>query len=486
VGNSNLRVQLRLGTVITLIAVTVATALASPAQGAVLGGRAEARSAALPRPVAELQAVGTRYVRAPIPIRGDVRQAPGRNRLVLQRSSPAQHRWSRVASTRVGNGSYRFAPQHRRSPGSVAFRTVLYGRGRTLAVSNVIIVRVVARKGPRPTCAGAPSPKTCPRPRSFSQRRTVTDPPYCPQLTVTTRNQNRTIGWRWSRASRRWVQAPTAWVTVSTSKRAARAAECIKVTSQVPAGAVLPDLRIKDLTKCGRGDLAATNNTCFKIDPAAAFDADFPSLAGRKLLKFGVITLNAGAGPGEVVADRSATNAVDWRAYQSFYNADGHLLGSVEDPGVQFYFAGDGHNHWHVRDFDEYTLLDAAGTAVARAEKHGYCMQDNTTYDPMQGHPGVPSAPVYTESTSCGKGLPNALSIIHGLSSGWGDTYPTRLPDQAIDVTGLPDGQYTVRVHADAVGAVRESNEANNTAQVRIQLTGNTVTVVPGSSSGGL
>ena len=137
-------------------------------------------------------------------------------------------------------------------------------------------------------------------------------------------------------------------------------------------------------------------------------------------------------------------------------------------------------SHWHVRDFDEYTLLNAGGSTVARAEKHGYCMWDNDKYAPMQGLPGVSTVPVYTASTSCGRGLPNALSIVHGLSRGWGDTYPTSLFDQAIDITGLPNGEYTVRVQADAVGAITESNESNNTAQVKVQITGNTVSVVDG------
>jgi hypothetical protein len=271
--------------------------------------------------------------------------------------------------------------------------------------------------------------------------------------------------------------APAPPPPAATCANSPTVATCLKPVAQQPAGAVLPDLRIKDLTKCGAGDSAATGGTCFMIDT---------SVPGKKLLKFGVITFNVGAGPAEVFADRSSSVATDWAAYQNFYDANGTLLGSLPDTGVQFYFAGDGHNHWHVRDFDEYDLLDSTGTRVAQAEKHGYCMQDNTTYTPMQGWPGVASDPVYAESTSCGKGLISAVSIVHGLSRGWGDTYPTTLPDQAIDITGQPDGDYTVLVHADAVGAVRESDETNNTAQVKVHIAGDQVTVDTTSSSGGL
>ena len=231
-----------------------------------------------------------------------------------------------------------------------------------------------------------------------------------------------------------------------------------------------------------RDDFDATNGTCFKIVASVPYNPDYPSLEGKKLLKFGVVTMNTGAGPSEIIADRSGATAADWTAYQTFYDAQGKLLGSVLDPHVQYYFAGDGHNHWHVRDFDDYSLLSADGTVVARAEKHGYCMQDNN--GPTRTGPGVPTEPVYTAATSCGAGLPNALTIVHGLSQAWGDAYSTYLPDQAIDITGLPNGRYTVQVHADAAGAVTESNDNNNTARVKVDIAGDTVTVVPGSSSG--
>ena len=41
-----------------------------------------------------------------------------------------------------------------------------------------------------------------------------------------------------------------------------------------------------------------------------------------------------------------------------------------------------------------------------------------------------------------------------------------------------------MQVHADAAGAVIESNDNNNTARVKVDIAGDTVTVVPGSSSG--
>lgn len=269
--------------------------------------------------------------------------------------------------------------------------------------------------------------------------------------------------------------------------RAATAKECLDIIDQVPANAALPDLVMKQLNGCGAGELEANDGDCFRIINPAPYVKAFPELEGRKLLAFPIITLNIGAGPSEIIADRTAKDSEDWKAYQTFYTAVGKRLGSVYAPDVEFYFAGDEHDHWHVRDFDDYQLLDADNQQLRVAEKHGYCLQDNTTYGPMEGQPGVPPDPgVYLEETSCGKGLPAALTIIHGLSRGWGDTYPSSLPDQAIDITGVPDGTYTIFVQADTQNAVVESNETNNGTLMQITIRGDQVTSHPSTQRGGI
>jgi len=311
-------------------------------------------------------------------------------------------------------------------------------------------------------------------------------PPNCQQLLVPVRVEQRTSSWKWDPQTGKWVESWGEWADGGTSVRAATAKDCLHVIDKVPTTAVLPDLVIKQLDRCGKGDLIATGGDCFDIVDPVPYDEDFPQLEGHKLLKFAVVTLNIGAGPSEVVADRSAPDAADWTAYQTIYNARGKAYGSLYEPDVEFYYAGDGHNHWHIRDFDSYEIRDGVGTVVRRSEKHGYCQQDNTTYDPMANQPDIPAKPVYLDSTSCGKGLPAALMIIHGLSRGWGDTYPTELPDQGIDITGLPDGTYDVVVHADAYDYIMESDETNNSTSIQITIAGDEVTTHPSTVLGGV
>lgn len=201
--------------------------------------------------------------------------------------------------------------------------------------------------------------------------------------------------------------------------------------------------------------------------------------AGRKLLKFPAVTANIGDSPLDIRASRSSSSSTDWIGQQTINNTDGTKT-KLPPSGATFYYAGDGHTHWHIRDFDQYDLLNGAGTVIEVGEKHGFCFEDNTDYRdwPTKGTKGAPASPVYTYASSCGQGQPSATSIVHGLSIGWSDTYPATLPDQAIDVTGVPNGDYTVRVTADWQHFWAETNESNNTATAKIRISGDTVTLL--------
>jgi hypothetical protein len=58
-----------------------------------------------------------------------------------------------------------------------------------------------------------------------------------------------------------------------------------------------------------------------------------------------------------------------------------------------------------------------------------------------------------------------------GLSVGWGDRYPATLPDQYVDVTGLPDGKYRLRATADESDWFKETDDKNNRTWVDLTLT---------------
>jgi hypothetical protein len=204
------------------------------------------------------------------------------------------------------------------------------------------------------------------------------------------------------------------------------------------------------------------------------------NVGGVKELKFPAVTANVGAGPFEIHGTRPSSTSTTWTGTQTVYNSDGSKTTTTR-PGVNFEYAGDGHNHWHVMDVDSYELFNASGTRLRVGEKHGFCFEDNTSYRNWPGnpaHPASPANPVYNPSRVCGVNQPTATAVEHGLSVGWGDTYPSTLPNQYIDITGLANGTYRVVVTADGPNFFQESNNSNNAASAQISISGNTVTLI--------
>lgn len=183
---------------------------------------------------------------------------------------------------------------------------------------------------------------------------------------------------------------------------------------------------------------------------------------GSRLLRYTTTIVNVGTGPFELRAQRAsesqATMTVDQRIYD-----DSASSRDVPTAAVAF-LGGDGHDHWHVRDLEHSVLTDGNGI-VATSAKHGFCFWDNVKY--RLALPGAPGSAVYG---GAGCGDHSSLEVSMGLSVGWGDAYPWRLPDQNIDITGLAPGRYTLSVTADDGEWFAESNEANNSTSVELEI----------------
>ncbi len=190
---------------------------------------------------------------------------------------------------------------------------------------------------------------------------------------------------------------------------------------------------------------------------------------GRKLLRFSSIVVNVGAGPFEVHGQRAAGASTMTTQQRIFDSAGGYR--DVSTAAIM-YFGGDGHNHWHVRDLEDFQLerLDN-GVKVGTGAKHGFCFYDNYRYGS--------SNPAYytTSSGACGKSSSDT-QVIMGLSVGWGDIYNWNLPDQYIDITGQTSGRYRLTATADAANWFVESNDSNNVSWIDIQLKSNAVRIV--------
>ena len=198
----------------------------------------------------------------------------------------------------------------------------------------------------------------------------------------------------------------------------------------------------------------------------------------QKQLRFGTTIVNIGAGPFEVTGRRPDTNTTDMTTTQRIYDSAGDYRD--RSTAATFIYSGDGHDHWHVKDLEDYDLfrLEESGNVVEPAvveqgAKIGFCFFDNVDY-------GSSEPQFYL---GCEGGNPGALRVTMGLSRGWGDLYGAGTVGQYLDITGLADGRYRLLVKADgdsADGTDRflESDETNNSTWVDLQITGNTVTVL--------
>jgi hypothetical protein len=190
---------------------------------------------------------------------------------------------------------------------------------------------------------------------------------------------------------------------------------------------------------------------------------------GRKLLRFNSIIVNVGAGRFEARGSRPDTNSAQMRVTQRIYNDAGGYRNRATP--AKMYYAGDGHDHWHVRDLQQYNLIRLYnGVKVRTGAKHGFCFYDNYEFGATQ--------PAYYTRRGGACGERSDLRVKMGLSRGWGDKYRWSLPDQYIDITGLPPGKYRMRATADPSDWFSERNNTNNFTWVDIKIRGTSVSVI--------
>ncbi|MUN64996.1 hypothetical protein GMA12_17940 [Kocuria sediminis] len=219
------------------------------------------------------------------------------------------------------------------------------------------------------------------------------------------------------------------------------------------------------------------------ISPAAAATDKLPDLrmahptniylektsSGRRLLRFDSIVVNVGTGAFEAAGSAKVADEMT-TIQQRIYNTEGGFR-DQSISGTRMYWGRDGHNHWHLRDLETYSLnrLDN-GAQVGTGAKHGFCFFDNVAH-----RTDLPNAPRTAQYQGCGNF--GDSSVVMGLSVGWGDLYGASLPDQFIDITNLKAGRYRLHATADEQKWFVEQNNTNNHTWVDLQIKGNSVTV---------
>lgn len=184
---------------------------------------------------------------------------------------------------------------------------------------------------------------------------------------------------------------------------------------------------------------------------------DTNEIPGRTLLRLSTAAPNIGSGPMELrggTVNPDDTQDVDQRIYDN--------QGGYTNRFAGVFIHHESHGHIHFESFAQLNLREVIGSngvgaVTAQGEKVSFCLLDVKAYDL-----GLPGAPFIRQYQTCEQ--------IQGISVGWADVYDASLPDQWIDITGVPDDQYWVEVIIDPDDNMLEENETNNVERILIDL----------------
>jgi hypothetical protein len=213
-------------------------------------------------------------------------------------------------------------------------------------------------------------------------------------------------------------------------------------------------------------------------DGASCFLSEIQEQGAQMCLRFGQAAENVGAGPVDVRYSVSATAPEDEvAASQRIYRSDGSYW--ERSAGTMHYHPA--HQHYHFEGFSQSSLwpLDVYGNIVGSApvatgRKNGFCMADTEFATGSWGAKGDTPQQTYPAPRCLDPiGQVSGRNLFkNGISAGWADEYAWVLPDQMIDVAGLPDGRYLLVTKVDADNKLLEADEANNCVGVAMTLTG--------------
>jgi len=118
------------------------------------------------------------------------------------------------------------------------------------------------------------------------------------------------------------------------------------------------------------------------------------------------------------------------------------------------------HGHWHFQGFAYFQLTDLSGNALVTGRKQSYCAEDSyRIIAPGTNFSGT--AVPCDAQTACDS---------QGLSIGWVDVYGPDLDCQFLDITGIPAGNYNIRMCTNIGRTFEELSFENNCAQVPLTI----------------
>jgi len=222
--------------------------------------------------------------------------------------------------------------------------------------------------------------------------------------------------------------------------------------------------------------------SCYPQETAGiTADDPRPGSGPRRCLRWDQGEYNLGDGPLEL--HNYPQEGSGDEMWQRVYRADGQAT-QTRVGETRF---SSSHGHLHYLGFTVVSLHRMAadgslGDVVVRAPDKGICLADielrtlngDRTSPLSYGIPGTCDAADHADPHD--PTYPGSPYFAMGISVGAADMYPWYLADQYLDITGLPDGRYLLRVQIDAGGKLLEKTHDNNVALTCVQLHGDDAT----------
>lgn len=185
-------------------------------------------------------------------------------------------------------------------------------------------------------------------------------------------------------------------------------------------------------------------------------------------LVFTSAVANVGVGPLLVEGERSGRETPGMTVRQLVRRTDGSARVRAGIGELRYAESGS-EGRWQLVDFAAYELRRADDGAPARpGHVVDVCLGDRSRTDAEVRADEVPRRPVWTDG--CGSNQPGLLVVREGISPGYGMNDVPERTGQFIDVTNVPAGRYVLVQQTNPEHALEESDYANNTASVLIQV----------------
>ncbi|SFW78107.1 lysyl oxidase family protein [Amycolatopsis australiensis] len=272
--------------------------------------------------------------------------------------------------------------------------------------------------------------------------------------------------------------------------------------SDAAPGLLLPDLRqvppgctdgaSDDVTACHDWDV------CPVVDPGAPNGRCVPAATAKAVrLRFTSSEENVGDGPLLLYGRRDSTRQNTMTVRQALSDgANGSIPQDYASAqratrAFTYYEPAMAHQHWHLMNFEHFSLVSAQGKTVVTDRKNGFCLGDRypvSDVDRLSHVPGESGADAELAerlaANRCRHHEPDALDVLEGISVGSGDDYKYDVDFQWLDITGVPSGTYTLVNTVNDDRTLVEKDYRNNSSSVSVSIQwpggrGETLTAAP-------